>query len=130
CVAGSVLGSGEEAEDVMQDAYVRAYAHLNQFANRAKFSTWLTKIAVHEALARGRRARRFEAIDSRMESESDGMIPLVSSSLDPERQLFDQVMKALLEAAIDSLPEEYRAVFALREVEGTSTVETAGALGT
>src|SRR5262249_17132395 len=128
-VARAILGSDAEAEDVMQDAYVRAYAHLDQFANRAKFSTWLTKIAVHEALARARRARRFEAIDSRMESDGDGMIPFVSSALDPERQLFDQEMKALLEAALDSLPEESRAVFVLREVEGMSTVETAGALG-
>ena len=128
-VARAILGSDAEAEDVMQDAYVRAYAHLDQFAGRAKFATWLTKIAVHEALARARRARRFEVVDSSMEPESDGMNSFASPARDPERQLFDQEMKALLEAAIDALPEEYRSVFVLREAEGMSTAETAEALG-
>ncbi|MGH9862614.1 MAG: RNA polymerase sigma factor [Candidatus Acidiferrales bacterium] len=127
-VARAILGNDSEAEDVMQDAYVRAYAHLNQFAGRAKFSTWLTKIAVHEALARMRRARRFEVINPTEDSESDGMPPVVSHGRDPERQLFDQEMKALLEATINALPEEYRSVFVLREAEGMSTAETAEAL--
>src|SRR6516164_9366767 len=59
-VARVILRNDGEAEDVMQDAYVRAYEHLDQFGGRAKFSTWLTRIAVHEALARERRGKRYE----------------------------------------------------------------------
>ena len=59
-VARAILRNDGEAEDVMQDAYVRAYEHLDQFAGRAKFSTWLTRIAVHEALARQHRGNRFQ----------------------------------------------------------------------
>src|SRR6266851_7235327 len=62
-VARSILRDDGEAEDVMQDAYVRAYQHLGQFAGRAKFSTWLTRIAVHEALARAHRGKRYDALE-------------------------------------------------------------------
>src|SRR5690349_18668055 len=62
--ARAIVRDDREAEDVMQQAYVNAYAHLRQFAGRAKFSTWLTRIAVNEALARIRRRRRFDALDS------------------------------------------------------------------
>src|SRR5437879_8279460 len=61
-VSRSILRQDDEAEDVMQDAYVRAYQHLSQFAGRAKFSTWLTRIAVHEALARAHRGKRYDAL--------------------------------------------------------------------
>src|SRR5947209_20293611 len=63
-VARAILKNDAEAEDVMQDAYVRAFQHLDQFAGRAKFSTWLTRIAVHEALARVHKRRRYEALDA------------------------------------------------------------------
>src|SRR4051794_8857525 len=65
--ARAILHNEGEAEDVMQDAYVRAYEHLGEFEGRAKFSTWLTRIAVHEALARVRRAKRFESLESHTE---------------------------------------------------------------
>src|SRR6185503_2038549 len=67
-VARAILGDDDEAEDVMQDAYVRAYLNLRQFAGRARFSTWLTKIAAHEAMARARRRKRFLDLDSISES--------------------------------------------------------------
>src|SRR6266704_6949438 len=63
-VAKAILRDDAEAEDVMQDAYVRAYQHLADFEGRAKFSTWLTRIAVHEALARSRRHSRFQSLDN------------------------------------------------------------------
>src|SRR5690242_13555249 len=63
-VAWSILRNDSEAEDVMQDAYVRAFEHLDQFAGRAKFATWLTRIAVHEALMRQRRSARYQDLDS------------------------------------------------------------------
>src|SRR5690348_5893596 len=62
-VARAILRDDAEAEDVMQDAYVRAYQHLSQFAGRARFATWLTRIAVHEALARSHRRARVTALD-------------------------------------------------------------------
>jgi len=67
-VARAILKNDGEAEDVMQDAYVRAFQHLHQFAGRSKFSTWLTRIAVHEALARARKGKRFEEWDDMNES--------------------------------------------------------------
>ena len=129
-VARSILGSDAEAEDVMQDAYVRAYAHLDQFAGRAAFSTWLTKIAVYEAYARLRRSSRFGAVETPSEEgEGDAPPEMASDDRDPERQMFDQEIRTLLEAAIDALPADYRSVFTLREVEGLDTAETARCLG-
>jgi len=75
-VARSILRNDGEAEDVMQDAYVRAHEHLDQFAGRAKFSTWLTRIAVHEALARQRRGNRYQELDSMSDREGDPRIGL------------------------------------------------------
>jgi RNA polymerase sigma-70 factor (ECF subfamily) len=119
--ARAILRNDLEAEDVMQDAYVRAFAHLAQFERRASFSTWLTRIAIHEALARARRAGRQESLDA------GGEPPALHH--DPERRMFDHEMKAFLEAAIGGLALDYRTVFMLREVEGMSTAETAEALG-
>src|SRR5512144_1472201 len=69
-VARAILRNDAEAEDVMQDAYVRAYEHLGQFAGKAKFSTWLTRIAVHESLSRRRRVKRHQELEPM--SEQDG----------------------------------------------------------
>ncbi|MGH9204565.1 MAG: RNA polymerase sigma factor, partial [Vicinamibacterales bacterium] len=128
-VARSILANDAEAEDVMQESYVRAYAHLDQFAGRSSFSTWLTKIAVYEALARARRSGRFDTMAVLPESSDQGMVASASESRDPERQMFDQEVKTLLEAAIDGLPRDYRSVFALRDIEGMGTAETAECLG-
>ena len=128
-VARSILGNDTEAEDVMQEAYVRAFAHLDQFANRASFPTWLTKIAVYEALGRARRSSRHDPIDEGSELSLREAAAPSSSDRDPEQRMFDHEMKTLLEAAIDSLPGDYRAVFVLREVEGLTTAETAECLG-
>lgn len=127
-VARAILGNDTEAEDVMQEAYVRAFTHLDQFENRAKFSTWLTKIAVHEALARVRKSKRSESLDSEADSEMEARREPMSNTRSPEEQMFGAQMKALLENAIDSLPDTYRAVFVLRELEEMSTAETAEAL--
>src|SRR6478752_9197770 len=82
-VARAILHNDGEAEDVMQDAYVRAYEHLDQFAGRAQFSTWLTRIAIHEALARKRRRGRMEELDA-LPSNGDAMSILKSSAPSPE----------------------------------------------
>src|SRR5450759_3636082 len=72
-VARTILRNDADAEDVMQETYVRAYQHLDQFAGKAKFSTWLTKIAVHEALARQRRGNRYQELEPVSEREGDPM---------------------------------------------------------
>src|SRR5207247_3109065 len=85
-VARAILRDDSEAEDVMQDAYVRAYEHLAHFAGRAKFSTWLTRIAVHEALARQRRGKRNQETEPMSELEGDPMDRFASLTLNPEQQ--------------------------------------------
>jgi RNA polymerase sigma-70 factor (ECF subfamily) len=121
----AILRDDREAEDVMQDAYVKAYAHLAQFERRAQFSTWLTKIAVHEAIARARRQRRYEPLDA---VATEILMPLTPSP-DPERQAFGRQLGGLIESAIDNLGDGHREVFMLRQVEGLSTAETAEVLG-
>lgn len=127
-LARSTLRNDGEEEDVMQEAYVRAYEHLNQFAGEAKFSTWLAKIAVYEALGRLRRRGRTEELDVLMDSNKPAMAGVTSDTRDPERQAYDRELRVVLEHAIDSLPAIYRLVFVLRSVEGLSVAETATTL--
>ncbi len=125
--ARAIVRDEREAEDVMQHAYVSAYAHLRQFDGRAKFATWLTKIAVHEAIARARKQGRVQSLDD--DSGSRGTFMPTSAGPDPERQAFAHELGALLEAAVDDLADGCREVFMLRQIEGMSTSETADALG-
>jgi RNA polymerase sigma-70 factor (ECF subfamily) len=127
-VARAILRNDGEAEDVMQDAYVRAYEHLDQFAGRAKFSTWLTRIAVHEALARQRRGNRYQELEPMSESDRDPMDGFASMALTPEEQVSNSEIRSLLEKAVESLPDAYRTVFVLRDIEEMSTTDTANAL--
>jgi len=127
-VARSIVKNEAEAEDVMQQAYVNAYAHLDQFAERARFSTWLTRIAVHEALGRLRRRRRVQEVDVSSETEGTGAT-LTSGEASPEQQALAAELRLLLEGAVDALPRTSRAAFVLREVEGLSTAEAAECLG-
>jgi RNA polymerase sigma-70 factor (ECF subfamily) len=125
-IARAVLRDDGEAEDVTQEAWVRAFTHLDQFAGRAKFATWLTRIALYEAWGRARRRRRFESIDT-VPSEREAMRKS-STGQDPERETFDREIGKVLETAIDALPQAYREVFVLREMEALSTAETAACL--
>jgi RNA polymerase sigma-70 factor (ECF subfamily) len=118
--ARAILQSDAEAEDAVQQVYFNAYRHLSQFEGRAKFSTWLTRIAVHEALARRRRNRAAFG-----ESREENVKHVESGSPDPEHQTYVAQLGALLKAALATLPEGYRSVFLLREVEGLNTAETA-----
>lgn len=122
--ARAILRDEDEAEDVMQDAFVRAYEHLRTFDGRARFSTWLTRIAVHEALARVRRGKRSAALDSHVGEQ--WMANRSDSS--PEQHLSEAEVRAALEAAVAKLPDEFRSVFVLRAVEGLSGAETAECL--
>jgi RNA polymerase sigma-70 factor, ECF subfamily len=127
-VARAILRDDAEAEDVMQQAYVNAYQHLDQFAHRSTFSTWLTKIAVHEALARARRRGRLDSTEASYGSDGETMDALKSPEPDPERQAFAGELGALIESAIEAMPEHYRVVFVMRDVEGLSTAESAECL--
>jgi len=124
----SILRSDTEAEDVVQDAYVRAYSHLGQFEQRSSFATWLTRIAVNEALARKREHQRLVEIDSIQESDEAMMKFLKSNAPTPEDDALAGSVGVMLEGAVDSLPASYRSVFMLREIEGMSTAETAECL--
>jgi RNA polymerase sigma-70 factor (ECF subfamily) len=126
-VARAILHNDAEAEDVIQDAWVRAYTHLDQFAGRASFSTWLTRIAVHEALTRLRSRNRHPQVDV---AEHDGELSMKMTwkSLNPEQNASAAQLREFLEEAVMSLPESYRTVIMLRDIEELSTVETAEAL--
>lgn len=127
-VSRSILRDDGEAEDVMQDAYVRAYEHLDQFAGKAAFSTWLTRIAIHEALARKRRRGRMDELDA-LPANGEFMPMMKSSAPNPEAGTATAEARELLEQAINHLPEAYRTVVVLREVEEMSVAETAESLG-
>ena len=131
-VTYAILRDAAEAEDVIQDAYVRAYQHLDQFAGYAPFSIWLTRIAVHEALRRlqlRKRSQQFEDIENDEDSFMNGAeTTLAETSLDPEQRASNAELGQLLEEAVLDLPEQYRAVIMLRDVEELSTAETAAAL--
>lgn len=127
-VSRVILRDDAEAEDVMQDAYVRAYEHLHQFAGKAAFSTWLTRIAIHEALARKRRRGRQEELDA-LPMNGESMSIMKSSAPNPEDATATSQARELLEQAIERLPETYRTVVVLREVEEMSVADTACSLG-
>jgi RNA polymerase sigma-70 factor, ECF subfamily len=126
-VARAIVRDDAEAEDVMQDAYVRAYGALGQFEGRAKFSTWLTRIAVNEALARRRRGNRHTHLDDIMDDE-DQIRLVATPQQDPEHASSNRELGSVLQGAVDSLPEGYRVAFVLREVDGLSTAEAAECL--
>jgi len=117
----AILRNEAEAEDAMQQTYVAAFTHLGQFTGDAKFSTWLSRIGINEALGRLRQGRRqvgpeeAEDLETRMPTPEDGAA--------------NRELGALLEQTIDCLPTSYRQVFMMRLVEGRDTAETAAILG-
>jgi RNA polymerase sigma-70 factor (ECF subfamily) len=122
----AVLGDDADAEDVMQQAYISAYQHLDRFEGRARFSTWMTRIAINEAYARLRKRHRTEPApwedDHAMADEPEAAGPT------PEQFAARQEMQVLLERAVDTLSVPNRTVFVMRAVEGLSTAETAECL--
>jgi RNA polymerase sigma-70 factor (ECF subfamily) len=122
----AVLKRDDEVEDVMQQAYLNAYAHLGQFADRSRFSTWLIRIAVNEALARLRKSQS----SSWSWSGGDEMVlqRVETMSPNPEQQVSAAEMREVVEAELSALPATYRTVLVLRDVEGMSTAEAASCL--
>lgn len=124
-VVRAVLRDSDEIEDVIQQAYVQAFLHLDQFGGNARWSTWVCRIAINEALARLRQRGRFVAIEAVSE---EAMANLSKVSSDPERAVAGREFGRMVEHAIDELPDIYRSVLILREVEGMTTDETASVL--
>ena len=124
----AILRNDLNVEDVMQQAYVDAYTHLNQFRGTAKFSTWLTRIAVNRAIRSGRGARRgLELVPPAADHEL-AIAHTPAPNLDPEHAMYGHELKVVLESLIEELPEAFRLVFVMREVEGLTTAETAECL--
>ena len=124
----AVVKGEAEVEDVMQQAYVNAFTHLHQFEQRSQFSTWLMRIALNEAFGRRRKIQMAESV-LRRQPDADNergefMDTFTTPEADPERQAYAQELRRVLEAAVDTLPESYRTVFMLRDIEGLSTSET------
>jgi RNA polymerase sigma-70 factor (ECF subfamily) len=131
-VARAVLRDDGEAEDVVQAAYVRAFTALTQFRGEAAFSTWLTRIALNEALGRRRQRKHKVEVEMLDEVRPSGEIIAFPHSLapqSPESETGRAEMRALLEECIDALPEIFRLVLVLRDIEELSTEETADYLG-
>ena len=126
-ITRAILRDDAEAEDVIQDAYVRAYQYLYQYAGDAPFSIWLTRIAVHEALRRLRLRNRSQQLEE-SERDEEGPMNVVETSPDPEQRASIAELNHLLEEAVLGLPDAYRAVVMMRDVEQMSTAETAAAL--
>ena len=124
-VVRGIVDDDGESEDIMQEAYVRAYQHLRQFEGRSSFVTWLTRIAMHEAFARARRLKRQTSLD---DDEVFSEMDMPSATENPEHNVANQELHGALEAAISSLAPKYRSVIMLRDVEEMSTAEAANAL--
>jgi RNA polymerase sigma-70 factor, ECF subfamily len=128
--ARSVVKDEAEAEDVMQQAYINAFTHLHQFEERSQFSTWLTRITLNEAFARREKRRAIDSVTAHADDDHGVVMEsLQSPQPDPERQAYAQELHRILEHAVDTLPEGYRAVFMLRDIEGMSTAEAGEGLG-
>lgn len=129
-VARGILGDDSEAEDVVQETYVRAFRNLSGFRGESTLATWLTRIAINEALGRKRKRRpmvelsRLDATDERGEVRVLFLAGF-SSGTNPEADASRAEVRRLLEAAVDDLPEAFRAVFVMREIEQMSVAETA-----
>jgi RNA polymerase sigma-70 factor (ECF subfamily) len=118
---------GQAFEDAVQQAYVRAFQNLSQFTGNARFSTWLSKIAINEALARQRRRQSMHVVDF-SDPKNVSLEPRMEDQQPEDRACLDE-LGAVLTRAIDELPEELRTVFTLRVIEETDTEETAECLG-
>jgi RNA polymerase sigma-70 factor (ECF subfamily) len=129
-VARAVVGSDDEAEDVLQESYLRAFAKIGEFRGEAGLLTWLTAIVLNEARGRLRKRRNF--VDVNLMDQMDTHIipfPGQPASSNPEGEAGRDQVRQLLEKAIDTLSHDFRIVFMLREVEGCDVEETARQLG-
>lgn len=131
-IARGILRNDSEAEDVVQETYVRAFTHLDSFRGDSSLATWLARIAMNEALGRLRRQRPSVELNTLAPGVLEAHIiqfPLSATSEDPERSMAQREIQRVVERAIDELPEAFRIVFITRVVEGMNVEETADILG-
>lgn len=131
-LARGILRNDSEAEDVVQETYVRAFTHLAEFRGDSGLATWLSRIAINEALGRLRRERPRIALSALPDGALEAEIiqfPLPTAPDDPERSMAQREIQHVVEAAIDELPEAFRLVLITRVVEGMNVEETAELLG-
>ncbi len=130
-VALRIMGDPDEAEEVVQDAFISACGKMASFEGRSKLSTWLYRITTNAALMRLRRRRDDTvSLDEPQTGEEGDMLPrqLGDWTIDPSRQALSSELRQVMEEAIESLPPSLRAAFVLRDIQGLSTQEAADAL--
>ena len=127
----NITRNREDAEDAMQDAFLKSYSHLKTFQGDSRFYTWLVRIAANEALMRLRKRRPNQfSLDEPIEGDED-LMPreLQDWGPSPEQRFAQTEMRQILSGVIDELEPDYRTVFVLRDIEELSTEETAATLG-
>jgi RNA polymerase sigma-70 factor, ECF subfamily len=130
-VARGILGDDADAEDAVQETYIKAFENLAGFRGESSLSTWLTRIAINEALGRKRKRRTTVDLDQLETIEGESRVlffPGVAAGSDPESNAARAQVRRFLEAAVDDLPELFRIVFVMREIEQMSVEETAAHL--
>jgi RNA polymerase sigma-70 factor (ECF subfamily) len=130
-LAQHITQNREDAEDVLQEAFLKAYEHLDQFQGQSKFYTWVVRIAVNQALMklRKRKSDRSVSLDETIDTGEDTVAREIAAwDENPEQQYSREEINQILSSAIDGLAPIYRAVFVLRDVDELSTEETAEAL--
>jgi RNA polymerase sigma-70 factor, ECF subfamily len=131
-LAQHITQNREDAEDVLQDSFLKAYEHISQFQGNSKFYTWLVRIAVNESLMklRKRKSDRTVSMDAPVETGEEPLVREIAVwDENPEQRYSREELREILSKAVDSLALPYRTVFALRDIDELSTEETAVALG-
>jgi RNA polymerase sigma-70 factor (ECF subfamily) len=131
-LAQHVTQNREDAEDVLQETFMKAYEHLDQFQGNSKFYTWIVRIAVNQALMKLRRRKtdRSVSLDEAIDTGEDTVVREIAAwGEDPEQQFTREELGSILDSAIQSLEPSYRSVFVLRDIDELSTEETADVLG-
>jgi len=131
-LAQHITQNREDAEDVLQETFLRAYEHLDQFQGNSKFYTWIVRIAVNQALMKLRRRRTDKSVslDESIDTGEDTVTREIAAwDEDPEQRFSREELGEILDSAIQTLAPTYRSVFLLRDVDDLSTEETAEALG-
>jgi RNA polymerase sigma-70 factor, ECF subfamily len=131
-LAQHITQNREDAEDVLQETFMKAYEHLDQFKGDSKFYTWIVRIAVNQALMKLRRRKTDKSVslDEQIDTGEDTVVREIAAwGENPEQQFSREELGEVLDTAIQSLDPPYRSVFLLRDVEDLSTEETAEALG-
>lgn len=129
-VAMGIIGNHEDAEEAMQQTFLRVHQHLAKFQRLSKFTTWMTRIALNEALQIRRRRRPMVSLDDPRVTDEESMPKQLRDWHDDPSKIYDkQQIREIVESAIQSLPSIYREAFVLRDVQGLTSEESAAALG-